>query len=307
MPSTVFTVMWIPNRSDLAGQVFRAADAISAGYVTYQQLRSQQRWRPVLRGIYADSSLPYDHRTKIKAATLLMPRTAAVTGRSAAHLLGACEASGSDPVDVLIPADQSFGPVRGLHIRKDSIPGQPVRGPFGFPTTPPAVTAWELAQAMPLLDAVPVIDALMHYGHLAPAQLEDLSTRRAGRRGAARADACFRMADPLAESPAESLVRVRLARAGLPPLVSQFTVRAQGRFVARVDLAWPQLRIAIEYDGAWHDSRGQFGKDRRRLNALVAAGWTVYHVTAADLADWDRIVRDLRHLICVRDHSSYSA
>jgi very-short-patch-repair endonuclease len=60
--------------------------------------------------------------------------------------------------------------------------------------------------------------------------------------------------------------------------------------VARVDLAYPELRLAIEYDGAWHDERGQFTKDRRRLNRLAAAGWTVLHVTAADLHDPEALV-----------------
>ena len=55
--------------------------------------------------------------------------------------------------------------------------------------------------------------------------------------------------------------------------------RRGGDFVARVDLAFVERRVAIEYDGAWHANAGQFALDRRRLNRLVAAGWTVLHVT----------------------------
>lgn len=40
-----------------------------------------------------------------------------------------------------------------------------------------------------------------------------------------------------------------------------------------------EVRLAIEYDGLWHAGAGQFGRDRRRLNALHAAGWRVLHVT----------------------------
>ena len=80
------------------------------------------------------------------------------------------------------------------------------------------------------------------------------------------------------------------------------TVRAaNGDFVARVDLAFPDQRVAIEYDGAWHAEPGQFAKDRRRLNALVAAGWTVLHVTAADLPDLDALITRLRTLLAARD------
>ncbi|WP_127129144.1 endonuclease domain-containing protein [Georgenia sp. SYP-B2076] len=48
-----------------------------------------------------------------------------------------------------------------------------------------------------------------------------------------------------------------------------------GAFVARVDLAWPELRAAVEYDGAYHDAPEQIAKDRVRINNLRAAGWTV--------------------------------
>lgn len=50
-----------------------------------------------------------------------------------------------------------------------------------------------------------------------------------------------------------------------------------------MDFAWPEHRVAVEYDGAWHAEPGQFARDRRRLNRLQAAGWTVVFVTAADL------------------------
>jgi very-short-patch-repair endonuclease len=55
--------------------------------------------------------------------------------------------------------------------------------------------------------------------------------------------------------------------------------------VARVDLGYPEQKLAIEYDGAWHGERDQFTKDRARLNRLLAAGWRVLFVTAADLRD----------------------
>ena len=53
--------------------------------------------------------------------------------------------------------------------------------------------------------------------------------------------------------------------------------------IGRVDFAWPERKVALEYDGLWHAEPGQFAKDRRRLNALQAAGWRVVFVTAADL------------------------
>ena len=92
-------------------------------------------------------------------------------------------------------------------------------------------------------------------------------------------------------------MRVLLVLAGLAA-VPQFTVRdRRGNVVARVDPAFPQARIAIEYDGAWHAAPGQFTRDRRRLNRLVAAGWTVLHVTAADLRTPDGMFAHIRALL----------
>ena len=79
-------------------------------------------------------------------------------------------------------------------------------------------------------------------------------------------------------------------------------MHAEKRFVARVDLAWPELKIAIEYDGVWHaGSQGQIDHDRKRLNRLVLSGWIVIHVTAARLRDdFDGVVAEIRAAIRTR-------
>ena len=81
-----------------------------------------------------------------------------------------------------------------------------------------------------------------------------------------------------------------LHRAGMPP-VAQYRVHDRYGFVARVDFAYPEARLAIEYDGLWHADPAQFAKDRRRLNRLTAAGWRVVFVTAADLRNPEALVR----------------
>jgi very-short-patch-repair endonuclease len=71
-------------------------------------------------------------------------------------------------------------------------------------------------------------------------------------------------------------------------------VRDDAGFVARVDFAWPDAKIAVEYEGAWHgDSPQQVAADRRRLNRLTAAGWTVIFLTAADLHRPEQLVARL--------------
>ncbi len=82
----------------------------------------------------------------------------------------------------------------------------------------------------------------------------------------------------------ESVLRWLLLEAGLPRPVLQHVVHdGGGRFLGRVDLAWPEQRVAVEFDGDVHRDRRVFVDDLRRQNGLVLAGWTVLRFTSADV------------------------
>jgi very-short-patch-repair endonuclease len=73
--------------------------------------------------------------------------------------------------------------------------------------------------------------------------------------------------------------------AGLPPGSLQFEVfGSDSRVLARLDLAWPSVKLAIEADGkAVHDAPTALYRDRRRSNDLQLLGWTVLRFTWADV------------------------
>jgi hypothetical protein len=80
----------------------------------------------------------------------------------------------------------------------------------------------------------------------------------------------------------ERLVIKALADHAVPLPVRQHRV-ATGDFVAYLDLAWPDQRLALECDGtAFHMSVEQFHRDRERQNRLVLLGWTVLRYTYRD-------------------------
>ena len=136
-----------------------------------------------------------------------------------------------------------------------------------------------------LPESVVALDVLLARGLVLPPHLHEGVAALPTGRGSRRARTAVALADGRAESPPESRLRVLLRLAGLTP-EPQFVVRGDGgQFIARVDLAFPAHRVAVEYDGVWHGAPQQVGKDRRRQNRLTAAGWTVTFVTAADLRD----------------------
>ena len=83
----------------------------------------------------------------------------------------------------------------------------------------------------------------------------------------------------------ETKMKQLFRRHGLPTPAFQYVIRHDGRFVARVDAAYPQLRIAIEYDSyEHHTGKLAIVRDNDRRNQLRNIRWDSITFTAADLA-----------------------
>jgi hypothetical protein len=255
--------------------------------LTARQLRGET-WRRVFHDVYVHRAVPDSHALRATAASVLLP-DAVVTGCSAAVLWGVELAGVTDDVEVtLIPATHMVR-VEGIRARRARLSREHVGRRGGVPVSSPAATAIRLADAMPRTAAVMAVDQLIATGVV---DLTEIRSLAAGARGpgSARTRAVAALADGLAESPQETKVRLLIGASPLPSPVAQYRVMHEGRFVARVDFAWPERRVALEYDGLWHAEPGQFARDRERLNRLREAGWTVVFVTAADLRDPVRLV-----------------
>lgn len=144
----------------------------------------------------------------------------------------------------------------------------------------------DIARCTTLAEAVAVADGYLREGLTTRPKLKRYMAQLAGPRRphAIRAVA---MADPASGSVFESLTRVLISEAGLPAPRTQYNVRVPGgRWIARVDFAWPDQRLILECDGFEHHStRSAFVRDRRRWSALIAAGWRVAVVTWHDVID----------------------
>jgi very-short-patch-repair endonuclease len=228
------------------------------------------------------------HALKCRAACLVLPEQAVITGVSAATVLGATIAKASDDVTVALTKGLTVPRRAGVRLRRVQERRPAGRVVDDVRLAHPRRIAFDAAARQPLPEATASLDTLVRHGIITADELRAwLATChdndvRAVRRAA-------ELVDPRAESRPESITRVHLVEAGFD-VVPQHRVRIGSRVVARVDLALPDLKIAIEYDGRWHEADVQRALDNDRLAALRADGWTVIIVTAELLRDPRRLI-----------------
>lgn len=78
-----------------------------------------------------------------------------------------------------------------------------------------------------------------------------------------------------AETAEETRLRLAIVRAGLPePMLNMDLHAPDGRHIARLDLAYPRLRVAVEHDGRSHAGEEQFARDADRWDDIRSESWT---------------------------------
>ncbi len=271
---------------------FRSGQALDAG-LTRRQLQSDC-WRRLLHDVYAWSGLPDDLGLRTAAAALVLPAGAAFSHRTAAWLLGIDMISPGPVPIVTVPTGVVFAARDGLVVRHAPVSRADVVRRRGLPVTAPARTAFDLARTEPGTEAVACVDALVHTGIVTAAEIEAYAAGCRGWRGVRRCAEVLSHVDGAAESPMESRLRMVLVEGGLPrPVVNMPLYDADGAFLGRPDLRIGH--VVIEYDGAVHREAGVFGRDLRRQNLLIDAGYVVLRYGAGDVVGRaDAIVAQVR-------------
>ena len=146
-------------------------------------------------------------------------------------------------------------------------------------------TAFDLARWRATDEAVVAVDALLHAGGVT---LDGIARYAADGRacwhGVQQIGEVLSLAAPGAESPMETRLRLALVGAGLPAPTLQHRVwDGTGALLARIDMAYVESRLGIEYDGACHWAPTAIRRDLRRQNSLHALGWTILRFTADDV------------------------
>lgn len=286
----------------LGGRPFRASKVIAAGRITARMLRGRA-WRRLFFDVYI-SSASFDadnHRMWCEAAGLIMPRGACIGGWSSAQLWGAPLLPTDAPVWVSVPLNARMRPANRLRIQRTPLPPADIDRSFGFPVTTSVRTAFDLGRYLPRTDALVALDALCNC-LVKPSELEAYATARWSWPRTRQLRSLLPMIEPRTESPMETRVRLLVVDGGLPAPDAQVEVRTeQGVFIGRVDLAYQEWKIAIEYEGDHHRERRQYQQDVARVNALRENGWLVLRFTADDvLRHPERLVRQVARAIADR-------
>src|SRR5262245_39625693 len=206
-----------------------------------------------------------------------------------------------DTVDlhVLNPPGGQIRSADGLVVHRRE--GAPLVTVDGGPVTAPAWTAVEVARGLRRPRALATLDAALRSETCGRPELWRAAVEQAGRRGIVAVRELIALADPLAESPMESEARLVMIDGGLPIPELQYEVVDGNRERRRVDFAWPERRVAVEYDGVdWHSDPEAMKRDRRRRAALEDVGWVVISIVFEDVRyrAWEVVARidaQLRH------------
>jgi Protein of unknown function (DUF559) len=242
----------------------------------------------IWQGVYCLGEPTDDVR--LKGLDLASGATVAVCLATAAAMHG-FDTEQPPELHVLNPPGRQMRPVDGLVVhRRDGAP-LVLSGPR--PATAPAWTAVEVARSLRRPRALATLDAALRAG-CPRGELWRAAIEQAGRRGIVAVRDLLPLADPRAESPMESEARLAMIDGGLPTPELQYEVIDGNGELRRLDFAWPEYRVAVEYDGVdWHCDADAMHRDRRRRAALQDVGWTVIAIVFDDVRRhaWDFVAR----------------
>jgi hypothetical protein len=252
---------------------------------------------PLWRGVLVDPARLLEPLTRAAAACIVVGPTATVWGLTALRLYG-CAAAETSTVHVITPYIRWSRCHDELRVHQGRVAADSVLTVDGLPVVAPDLAVSDVLCTAPRRLALACADqAVARQPPREQArfveQIADRLGNRPDRRGTRRAYGLLELVDGAAESPPESSMRLLVVDAGFPVPEVQYEIRGMdGSAVWRLDLAWPEVRVALEYDGfAAHADRGQ--RDAARDEDLARRGWRVVHATAADLRDPRRLLREL--------------
>jgi len=280
--------------ADLAAEqhgIFTLDDARRVGLSRGQiDRRIAHRWSVVYDGVYRVMGAPVTWRSELRAAVSAAGAGSAVSHRAAAAIY---ELPGGRPGLVELSCLRWKRSTRpGLIVHESRRLGEAdIQELDGLQVARPERVLLDLAWLHPSVRYLELVVQAARRRRLLTYESARATFDRHARRGL-RGVATLRQVldawDPASrptESEMETLLVHTLRDHGLPAPTTQFEVLdSTGTFVARVDAAYPDARIAIEYDSMQeHSDEFQLARDARRRNAVQTAGFVVLSARKREL------------------------
>lgn len=172
-------------------------------------------------------------------------------------------------------------------------------------------TALELTTLLDVEHALVEIDFLLHAGHTTIEQLNERYESMVFWPRTLTTDLTLRLCDGRSESVGETRARFLCWAQHLPAPIPNYSVRDEcGVEVARVDLAWPELGVFLEFDGkVKYESRRREGesvvdcvlREKQRESMICElTGWRCIRITWGDLYRPAEVAGRIRKLFAAR-------
>lgn len=280
------------------GKPFAGRQALENGLVTRYELRS--RFTAIIPGVYAAKGAQLTRWDRVRAVAIWAPADAVIGGWTAGYLHGEqwfSHEKGRSVIDVFTSAEPRVP--RGVRERRlrQPIPSVDVCELGGVRVTSPARTAVDVGRwARGAELSICTVDSLCNSTDTSLRMVADAAARMPGQHGVSRVVRLLDSCDELAQSPQESLLRLRMESSTLPSPTSQHEIfdRA-GRLVTVADLAYAREKVAIFYDGRHHGDPEQWRRDIRINAKLADLGWQVVRVAKGMTPD--EVIRHIEHAL----------
>jgi hypothetical protein len=300
------------GRAQHAGDMTEIPGGLHGAY-TYQQARAAlgdyglrsavDRGRLVGfgRGVLLAEGRQHDVRTRAAAATLLAGPDSVLVHSTAAVLHGYSAISGYT-VHIRVPYRRRVRSRAGMIVHQGPIDESEIVCRDGLRMLRRAPLLAELLRTASRRGALACADEILRgFPERARADFRDevaqLLAANPNQRGTRQAIDLLSLATGLPESPAQSAALLIMVEAGLPTPRCQYPVHdSAGQFLRSLDFAWPEERIALDYDG----DHGRADDDLIRDADLRSRGWQVFRAQAEDLRDPTALSIRLREVFADR-------
>jgi very-short-patch-repair endonuclease len=245
------------------------------------------RWRRCSPGVYFVDDRPFTDAARVRAAVWGYGVDAAASGMAAAWWHGLTHFP-PEVVEVTVPRASHHPHRADVRMRRRDLTRADVVEREGLRVTEISLTVIEAAAR--IRSGAALMDSALQR-HVELRELWRAHLRNKGRHGSPAARRLLQAASDGARSEAERLLVKLLREADIAGWRTNYPV---GSF--KVDVAFPEQRVAIEVDGwAFHSDSEAFVKDRNRQNIIALLGWKILRFTWWDLTQYPhRVIGEIK-------------